>query len=225
MADRHGWVSEIQAIVFDLDNTLYDRDANVRSWLDRIFAGNPALAAEAAAYDNCGFIPRSDFYDWILQRVDWAGSAREVKARFQVAVLENLQPDPEINRLVRKLARRFVLGVLTNGESDYQLAKFRSLGLEDCFHASRVVATETLGVHKPEAAAFQAILAVMGVPARNTLFVGDNPLNDIVGAAAVGMKTCWIQLRPEHDCPVPPDLQVRSILELESLFEGAESPA
>ena len=228
MARTDGWASELKAIVFDLDNTLYDRDANVRVWLETIFAENPELTEEAIAFDDCGFVPRTDFYEWILQRVDWAETAKDVKLRFQRDILRSIQPDPRINALVRQLAERFILGVLTNGEVDYQLAKFRSLGIEDCFQPACVIATDAIGIHKPDPGAFEAILAATGVSPDRTLFVGDNPINDVAGASGVGMRTCWIQLRPEHQSPVEPDLRVRSILELEEVFrEGlraAETP-
>jgi putative hydrolase of the HAD superfamily len=222
MARKEDWVSDIEGIVFDLDNTLYDRDANVRTWLETIFAANPRLAEAAAAFDDCGFIPRGDFYEWVRQRVDWAETALDVKLRFQGDILKSIKPDSRINGLIRRLAERFVLGVLTNGESEYQLAKFRALGIGDCFHPSRVLVTEAVGVHKPEPAAFEAIIRAMETPASRLLFVGDNPLNDIEGAAGVGMKTCWIQLRPEHHCSVTPDLRVHSILELQEMLGNAE---
>lgn len=222
MAARPEGMREIEGIVFDLDNTLYDRDANVRGWLETIFDGEAGLVEEAMAFDDCGFIPRRDFYEWILQRVDWATTAEEVKHRFQADILRSIRPDPEINLLVRRLAERFVLGVLTNGEIDYQLAKFRSLGMDGCFHPSRVLATEALGVHKPDPGAFEAIIGAMGTPRDRILFVGDNPVNDIEGASAVGMKTCWIQLRAEHQCAVVGDWKVRSILELEAVLQGRQ---
>ena len=225
MVCGNGWIGEIGAVVFDLDNTLYDRDANVRAWLEMIFSHQPELALEGAAFDDSGFIPRAEFYDWVLQRVDWAETAKDVKLRFQTDVLRSVGPDPRVTRLIRSLADRFVLGVLTNGEIDYQLAKFRRLEMEDCFHPSRVIATDAIGVHKPEPGAFEAIRAAVGLPPERILFVGDNPVNDIEGASAVQMRTCWIQLRPHHGCLVAPDLRVSSILELEGVFDGTEQDA
>jgi putative hydrolase of the HAD superfamily len=220
MARTYEWSGEIEAIAFDLDNTLYDRDANVRAWLETIFVEQPGMVEEAVAFDDCGFIPRADFYEWIWRRVDWAETPRDVKLRFQCDILRSIKPDPLISRFVLSLSERFLLGVLTNGETDYQLAKFHSLQLDGCFDPLRVLVTDSIGVHKPEAGAFHALIQALGTPASRILFVGDNPVNDIYGAASLGMRTCWIQLRPEHSCSVTPDLRVRSIFELESVFGG-----
>jgi putative hydrolase of the HAD superfamily len=65
-----------------------------------------------------------------------------------------------------------------------------------------VIVSSDFGHSKPEPPIFyEALRRLWGIPAENTLFVGDNPDTDIKGAQAVGMQTAWVRLGrhfPEH---------------------------
>jgi putative hydrolase of the HAD superfamily len=64
--------------------------------------------------------------------------------------------------------------------------------LDELGVASRVdlvVLSGDVGARKPEAAIFQRALDELGVAAANALFVGDRLVDDVHGAAAVGMQT------------------------------------
>ena len=64
-----------------------------------------------------------------------------------------------------------------------------------------VAISEDLGVDKPAAAFFTHVLNAMQCSAEQALMVGDHPVNDIAGAARVGMRTCW--LRTGHFTAAP----------------------
>ncbi len=213
-------LSDIQAIGFDLDNTLYGRDQAVNAWVRSIFPEDEALADAAIRHDNSGFIPRPDFYGWIAERVAWADDWKAVEARFQREVMSMIAKDSAIHAAVEALANRFRLGVLTNGDGHFQLKKFAYLGLDAHFAPGHVFATGDIGHHKPDPRSFQPLIDSFGLQAEQILFVGDNPENDIEGAAAVGLRTCWIQLFPEHRCGIEPDLVLKSVAELPRHLTG-----
>jgi HAD superfamily hydrolase (TIGR01549 family) len=52
-----------------------------------------------------------------------------------------------------------------------------------------IVLSGEVGVRKPDAAIFERALAELGVNAEDALFVGDRLVDDVAGAAAVGMTT------------------------------------
>ena len=58
-----------------------------------------------------------------------------------------------------------------------------------------VVISEGVGYRKPRAEIFEAALAELGVPAEQTVHVGDNLDADVDGATRVGMRTVWITRR------------------------------
>lgn len=209
---------EIEAIAFDLDNTLIDRDAAVNAWLATILGDGTDLLAEAIALDNSGFIPRSTFYGWLAENVDWAEDGEQVERRFQAEVMAMIPIDHAVRQLLRDLkARGYPLGLLTNGEGGFQLKKFGLLESHDAFHPGATIATGDIGFHKPDPRAFQALADSLPAPAEKILYVGDNPENDIEGSQAVGFRTCWIQLKDEHACRIQPDLTVRNVLDLRGL--------
>jgi len=101
-------------------------------------------------------------------------------------------------------AAGYGLGLLTNGLSDGQWEKIRSLRIESHFDA--VVVAGDVNVYKPDPRAFTVLLDRLGARAPRALFVGDSYEMDILGAHAAGLATAWV--RPEGT-PLPGDVVPR----------------
>ena len=82
------------------------------------------------------------------------------------------------------------LGVITNGELDYQRVKLERTGLTDRFE--HVVASGSLGVAKPDPRIFEHACALFGVGPVDAVYVGDRLLTDAVGAASAGLTGVWL---------------------------------
>lgn len=68
------------------------------------------------------------------------------------------------------------------------------------------VFSSEVGWRKPHPAIFERALDVIGVPAEETLFVGDTLATDVAGASALGMHTCqalWFRADEDEDAPEP----------------------
>jgi putative hydrolase of the HAD superfamily len=91
------------------------------------------------------------------------GSLRDRGLR--LAVVANTWPEPP--RLVRR--------------------ELEELGVGGILDA--IVLSGEVGARKPEAAIFEHALGVLGVDALDAIFVGDRLVDDVAGAAAVGMTT------------------------------------
>jgi putative hydrolase of the HAD superfamily len=74
-----------------------------------------------------------------------------------------------------------------------------------------VVTSAGAGARKPDAAIFEAGLAVAGCDAGEALHVGDTPAEDVAGARAAGIPVLLL-CRPEAPCEAPPDVPVISSL-------------
>jgi HAD superfamily hydrolase (TIGR01549 family) len=98
-------------------------------------------------------------------------------------------------------AAGYGLGLLTNGLSDGQWEKIRSLHIEHDFDA--VVVAGDVGVYKPDPRAFAVLLDRLGAHASKALFVGDSYEMDVLGAHAAGLAAAWV--RPEG-MPLPGDV-------------------
>jgi FMN phosphatase YigB (HAD superfamily) len=78
------------------------------------------------------------------------------------------------------------------------------------------IAAHQFGSAKPDPAIFQAACAALDVDPAEAVYVGDDPLLDVVGAQKAGLRAVWMNRfdreLPEH---VRPDASCTSLLELE----------
>ena len=86
--------------------------------------------------------------------------------------------------------------ILTNGPSDGQRAKFKTLGLSR--YIQRIYIGEEIGFSKPSREAFEFVLRDLDAPASNVLMVGDSIENDIDGAEQAGIKAVLIDRGDIH---------------------------
>ena len=82
------------------------------------------------------------------------------------------------------------LGIVTNGEVLFQEPKISQLAIGR--YLSTVVISEAVQVQKPDQRIFAHALAAIGCAAVHTWFVEDHPINDVLGAAAVGLRPIWL---------------------------------
>jgi putative hydrolase of the HAD superfamily len=99
-------------------------------------------------------------------------------------LLEGAEP------VVRSLAGRRPLGLLTNGPADIQRLKFAGTGLAGCFDT--VVISGELGLGKPDPAVFAYTLGQLGAEPERSVMIGDSWERDILGALGAGMSAVWI---------------------------------
>jgi putative hydrolase of the HAD superfamily len=100
--------------------------------------------------------------------------------------------------------------------------------LEDCglrAHLDALVISDAIGIRKPRAEIFEAVLAQLGVAPEQTLHVGDSLSADVAGAASLGIKTAWITRRVAdrqaalraHEGPAP-DCEISDLAEIADLL-------
>ena len=127
--------------------------------------------------------------------------------------------------LARLRARGVPLAVLTNGWTPLQQKKIaRALG--DAAHGLPVLVSDALGAIKPQPAAFDALVAKLGVSRDRAWYVGDNPAGDVAGALAAGLRAVWFDwegLSYPQDLP-PPTVRISALRELETLGENTFAP-
>jgi putative hydrolase of the HAD superfamily len=227
----------INAVLFDLDNTLSERDEAFRRWA-RWFAGARLGIVDDAAVektvgaimllDRGGYAPRDALFQAIkehfpslLDDVDALVSAYREQVHTHLPALDA----GTVGLLAALREARVPWGIVTNGSSLNQRAKIRTLQLED--HAHAIVISEEAGVSKPEPAIFHLAAERLGVAASAVLFVGDHPQNDVAGAATAGMRTAWLRhgrTWPAELAPIAPDHIVDSLHDLAWLASGRMGP-
>ena len=98
--------------------------------------------------------------------------------------------------LVRYLAKKYPLTVVTNGFVEVQYEKFDKSGLRDCF--AHIVLSEEVGCQKPNPRIFEEALRMNGLQAEDVVMIGDSWSSDIQGAINAGIDQIWIKKSKEQ---------------------------
>ncbi|MEE8410242.1 MAG: HAD family hydrolase [Myxococcota bacterium] len=195
----------MRGILFDLDNTLIDRDAAMRRAVTRCLGVDAEDAIdEVLAHDDSGFAERRAFFGWLAFRHPvFGGDARAAWKTLADGMRHAIEPDTAANDLIDALATDYRLALVTNGGSATQRHKLRRSGLDRRFE--HIFISEEVGCKKPQAGIFENALRALDCSPDNAIFVGDNPMADVAGAAAVGMRTCWVARGRDYpaSCPQP----------------------
>lgn len=115
--------------------------------------------------------------------------------------------------VLAKLAKKYTLGVLTNGNADV----YKTDAGE---HFDFAYLAEDIGVSKPHPDIFQAALDKANAKAENVVHVGDDPEHDIHGANNIGMHTVWMNnySKPWPDAYAAPDFEISNLRQLPDLI-------
>ena len=95
-----------------------------------------------------------------------------------------------VETLLTLHAQGIRLGIVTNGAVQRQQAKITHLQIRP--YLSTIVISEAIQVKKPDPRIFAQALTEVGCVASQTWFVGDHPINDVLGAAASGLRAIWL---------------------------------
>jgi Haloacid dehalogenase-like hydrolase len=105
-----------------------------------------------------------------------------------------------VETLTALQAQGIRLGIVANGRAQGQHTKIARLGIRP--YLSAVIISEAVQIEKPNPRIFARALAEVGCQASQAWFVGDHPVNDILGAAAAGLQPIW--LTGGHPWPAVP---------------------
>ena len=209
-------MSNPQAVVFDLDDTLYAE-------VDFVMSGFRSVADWAAHRWDLSTkvilaeldelqarMPGKVFNVWLEQRNFEPELATEMLAVYR-AHSPTIEAFPEVRATISELKNSFQIGLISDGFLETQQNKFKALDLEDLFDA--VIFSDQFGRDhwKPHPLPYETLLRKIKVDAKDAIYIGDNPKKDFVGAAGVGMRSIrfrhpkgvYAHLEPETDIQSP----------------------
>jgi putative hydrolase of the HAD superfamily len=232
----------LQALFFDLDDTLIDDDGSYRRSIELSCADLAGLYLgldpvslvrvydeQSRAYwsqlvhtglENLAAI-RFAVWQRALERCGCADNvvvaqACELYARHRV---DTATAFPDAEALLAELHHKMPMALITNGPGDGQREKLRVTGLDRYFDV--IVCSGEHGVGKPEPAIFAVALDKLGVTGAAVWHVGDRMESDIAGAKASGLTAVWVNrtgVGRGPDDPAP-DHEINSLAELPGLIE------
>lgn len=97
---------------------------------------------------------------------------------------------PGAAEVVRELAKRYPLTIVSNGFREVQYYKVAHSGLQDCF--KHMLVSDEIGINKPQPEIFRIALERNNVQASEVIMIGDSYTSDIAGAKAAGIDQLWI---------------------------------
>ena len=214
----------VEGLIFDLDNTLLDRQAvfaRVASrFYDRHLSATTSVTREDAVakmveWDCDGYSRRQQALRHWLD--EWPEAGLDIEpliAWYRSETRQQVQPDLKVNQYLAYLnERRLPWGIITNGSSS-QHNKCRAAGLTQL--APFIIVSEEAGYAKPDPRIFRDALNAMGLSSpERVMFVGDNPVADIDGAKRFGMKAAWVRRGREYPAELlSPDYVVDYVVEV-----------
>jgi HAD superfamily hydrolase (TIGR01509 family) len=182
--------------LFDLDNTLVDREAAFRRWAEQ-FAHRRGLRQEAVDWlceaDHDGYAPRPKMFAEAIEHLGLREQVEDLIAGYWHDYLAAYRPDPEVTEAVRRLREAgWRIAIVTNGAST-QHEKIARAGLVDLVDACCV--SEEVGMPKPDGRIFAEALRRLGRSDNEKeagWMVGDAPGPDIAGGKEAGLQTIWM---------------------------------
>lgn len=231
-------IHSIKAITFDLDDTLYDNSMIVER-------AEEELIKKLQQYEQLHHITLADFHaekkalvvknpeiyhDVIVWRIETIKSLL-ANSKLSMLKITNIVDEslavftfwrhkmqvPQITHtLLTKLAAKYPLGVITNG--NVEIAK---IGLNDYFQFSLRGGAD--GRSKPFPEIFDLAAQKLAIRPHQILHVGDNLFTDVNGAINSGLLACWINIFDQDifhlaDARCLPHIEITQLSELDNLL-------
>ena len=221
----------IQAVVFDLDDTLID-------WSKKEIRGSDAsymhLQNVHAYLTRQGVsLPDYDlFYErfretlinsWNEAKKSWVGvqfaqviqdtlaavavdtaviNMDDLLRAYDWKPIPGIVPYDDALPLLDQLKNEgYLIGLITNSMQPMWMRDIELEAYGILPYLDARVTSGDTGYMKPHPAIYQRLLNLLDVPAETAVFVGDRPTNDIIGANQVGMVSVWID-PPHLDLPL-----------------------
>lgn len=210
----------IKAVVFDLDDTLYEYENLNKIAIEVVydrFADVLNLSKDtlrtaiewgkqetkntmhdcASRHNRMIYFQKASEY-LHLNPVEYTLSMYETYWNY---MLENMKLYPGVLSLFDHLKRNQIkIAICTDLTVNIQHRKLRKLGIWSYIDA--LVTSEEADAEKPNPSMFNLVLRKLGIKAGEALYVGDSLKKDVIGASNVGMQACWFCATEKHvSCP------------------------
>lgn len=203
-------LSGIKAVVFDLEGTLLDRKKSRDKFIEEQYERFHEYFVHVQLADfKKTFIELDDDEDndkpnlykeiikqFHIDRLTWKDLFRDFEMHFYRYVFPYYDTLYTLEQLTE---RNYLTGVIANGKSKIKQFRLHSLGIE---HVINYLSTsEMVGYRKPHPKIFEDMIAQLGVTPNEMMYVGDDALNDVAPARAMGMVSVWFK---QEDAEIEP---------------------
>ena len=229
----------MKAVFIDIDNTLLDFDAYVRTTMEQGFAhfGLPAYRPEmyhTFTTENNKLwrqIEEGTLTFEELQKIRWSNifaalgfsfDGPTFERYFREALHESAIPVPGAMDLLQSLSGGALLCVASNGPYEQQLHRLEIGGMRPYFDYFFI--SERAGAAKPSREFFDYAFRKLNrnrpdpILPQETLIIGDSLSSDMAGGLQYGMKTCYYRRSGAPAAPAGVDYTVTDLRQISALF-------
>ena len=228
-----------KAILFDVDDTLYDCQWPFNMAVHEVFQGKydadidriyrrSRYWTDLKFVDYCeGKISTEDYYCLRNQNA-FADFSIAITREEALAVMDRYKAYQDkiamsdtVKNMLQDLRNNGVFtGVISNGVSEAQWKKIETLMIPEYIDRERVIVSGDVGVSKPDPDIFRIACSRLRLIPADVWYAGDNYQNDIIAAGKAGLHTVWFNRKgfelPDEE--IRPDCIVYSEEELAELL-------
>jgi putative hydrolase of the HAD superfamily len=213
-------MGSIEAVLFDLDETLLDRERAIEAYAGKLHA-DLGLGCEASAFieafivlDERGYADKRGMAASLIKAFKIKKNAEWILFHWSKNAWKDLACNDGALLLLDGLRRSGrKTGIVTNGSAASQRAKIASLGLAD--KVGTIAISEDIGFAKPSREIFAYAAMALGLAPERCAFVGDNLEKDVVGSTQAGMKgILYDKFGRQAEAPFPRIGNLNEVLEL-----------
>lgn len=217
----------VDAVLFDLDDTLVDWAGSVRRTVADLAGDDLADALLAHAAEHCWrrrdgvVVARNTWRVHEHAEEEWPAALPHLDAAELALALRRFREElwvgffPEVVPVLDQLVERWRLGLLSNNPHvGTEVARLR---LHDWFELAVDLPRDRV---KPHPDAFTLACAAMGTEPGRTVHVGDSVELDAEAAAAAGLVAVWVDRHDDPWDPPPGVHRIASLAELPLLLES-----
>jgi len=226
---------EIKAVLFDIDDTLFDsttlaKMARMNAIKAMIECGLPIRNVQKGYSLLMKIVEKygsnyDEHFDRLLEALGCSRDPKIIAAgivAYHDTKLGYIKPNPDvIPTLIALGDKRCTLGIVSNGRSVKQWEKLIRLGLHHFFDA--VIISEDAGSEKPQSKIFKVAIEELGVKPEETVYAGDDPETDGLGANTAGLISVRIIKQERRESVLNKNMQpkfaIKKISELLSILE------
>lgn len=220
----------VQALTFDLFGTILDLGGSLTPFIDEMLQKKRTDTTAEQFWQQWRYRQRLEQFQDTIMMLGHGGYLETVRRAFVYVLALNkiemskgevqtfltcwqeLSPFPEVRAGLEKLAARYKLVGLSNGDPAFldHLAKNRiQWDFDD------VISVTTMGAFKPHPAVYRRAAQILGLEVGECMMVSANSF-DVVGARACGLRGAYVNRYdlPYEDSPYRADVTVADFTEL-----------
>lgn len=218
------------AILFDLDETLFNRSASLRCFVEHQFSALELghfkslddLCDRFIALDERGTVPKEQVYRVITHEMgdDRHLSWKEMFGDYEANAWRHAFAfDGMVDLMSWLRSKGFRIGIVSNGQTQMQLRSLLALGLDRLVDTYLI--SEQEQCRKPYPEIFRRAAERLSVATSDCIFVGDSPQTDMAGSRSTGMKTIWFSNGADwpEDFDWGPDATILSLNDMQGALE------